>query len=38
VSYGLFSRAGFTDELQTVADERPDLYLYGLEELAALFE
>jgi AAA+ ATPase superfamily predicted ATPase len=38
VSYALFSRAGFTDELQTVADEHPEVYLYGLTELAALFE
>jgi len=38
VSYVLFSRAGFTKEVQVVADERPDVYLYGLEELAALFE
>jgi hypothetical protein len=38
VSYVLFSRAGFTKEVQVVADERPDVYLYGLDELAALFE
>lgn len=38
VNYVLFSRAGFTDELQAVADERPDVSLYGLDELAALFE
>ena len=38
VRYALFSRAGFTDELQTVAYERPEVYLYGLTELAALFD
>jgi len=38
VDYALFSRAGFTDELQAVADERPDLSLYGLDDLVGLFE
>ncbi|WP_050033759.1 ATP-binding protein [Halorubrum halophilum] len=38
VRYVLFSRAGFTDELQSIADERPDLSLYGLDDLAGLFE
>ncbi len=38
VSYVLFSRAGFTDELRTVADGRSDVSLYGLDELAGLFD
>lgn len=38
VNYVIFSRAGFTDELQAVADERPDLSLYGLDDLGGLFE
>ena len=38
VGYALFSRAGFTDGLRAVATERSDVALYGLEELAALFD
>lgn len=38
VRYALFSRVGFTDELRTVVDERPDASLYGVPELATLFE
>ncbi|NGM71438.1 ATP-binding protein [Natronolimnobius sp. AArcel1] len=37
IAYTLFSRSGFTDELETLATERPDLYLYTPEELAAVF-
>lgn len=37
VSYALFSRSGFTDELERLTDDRPDLYLYTPEELAAIF-
>ena len=37
VIYVLFSRSGFTNELRAVADERPDTYLYGLDELTDLF-
>jgi len=38
VRYALFSRTGFTDELRTVVDERSDASLYGIPELATLFE
>ncbi|RAW44735.1 ATP-binding protein [Halorubrum sp. 48-1-W] len=38
VRYVLFSRAGFTDELRAVVDERSDASLYGISELATLFE
>jgi len=38
VRYALFSRSGFTDELRAVVDERSDASLYGLSELATLFE
>ena len=37
VEYALFSRSGFTDELETLASERTDLHLYTPEELAAVF-
>ncbi|MFC6614884.1 ATP-binding protein [Halopenitus salinus] len=38
VHYAVFSRAGFTDELRTVVDERSDASLYGIAELATLFD
>ncbi|TKX61860.1 ATP-binding protein [Halorubrum sp. GN12_10-3_MGM] len=38
VRYALFSRGGFTDELQAVVDDRSDASLYGISELATLFE
>ena len=38
VQYVLFSRSGFTDELQEVASGRSDLYLYTPGDLAAVFE
>ena len=38
VQHVLFSRSGFTDELRAVVDERSDASLYGLSELATLFE
>ncbi|GAB7020333.1 DUF234 domain-containing protein [Halostagnicola bangensis] len=37
VEYALFSRSGFTDELETLANERPDPHLYSPGELAAVF-
>ncbi|TYT60973.1 ATP-binding protein [Natrialba swarupiae] len=37
VEYALFSRSGFTDELETLVSERSDLYLYTPEELATIF-
>ncbi|AZQ14262.1 ATP-binding protein [Halorubrum sp. PV6] len=38
VRYALFSRAGFTDELRAVVDDRSDAWLYGIPELATLFD
>lgn len=38
VSYVLFSRAGFTDELRGVVADRSDSSLYGLDELTDLFK
>jgi len=38
VQYVVFSRAGFTDELRTVVDGRSDASLYGIPELATLFD
>lgn len=38
VEYALFSRKGFTEELESEAEEREDLKLYGLERLEKIFE
>jgi AAA+ ATPase superfamily predicted ATPase len=38
VQYVVFSRAGFTDELRAIVDERSDASLYGISELATLFD
>ena len=38
VQYAVFSRAGFTDELRSVVDDRSDVSLYGIPELASLFD
>ncbi|MDB2283415.1 ATP-binding protein [Halorubrum ezzemoulense] len=38
VQYVVFSRAGFTDELRAIVDDRSDASLYGISELATLFE
>ncbi len=37
VVYALFSRAGFTDELATLADERADVFLYTPRDLEEAF-
>jgi AAA+ ATPase superfamily predicted ATPase len=38
VQYVVFSRAGFTDEVRAIVDERSDASLYGISELATLFD
>ena len=38
VRYAVFSRAGFTDELRTLVDERSDASLYGIRELTSFFD
>ena len=38
VQYVVFSRAGFTDGLRAIVDERSDASLYGISELATLFD
>jgi len=38
VSYALFSRSGFTDDLRAVVADRSDTSLYGLDELTDLFD
>ncbi|MFC7227978.1 ATP-binding protein [Salinirubellus salinus] len=38
VTYALFSKAGFTDDLAALADERDDLLLYDVEDVAAAFD
>jgi len=38
IEYALFSRSGFTDELETLGDERTDVHLFSLDELAAIFD
>lgn len=38
VEYVLFSRKGFSSELENEAEEREDLKLYGLERLETIFE
>ena len=38
VQYVLFSRSGFTAELRRLADDRADLFLYSLSDLAEIFE
>jgi hypothetical protein len=38
VTYALFSKAGFTEELVTIGDERDDLLLYDVDDVAAMFD
>ncbi|EMA56895.1 hypothetical protein C468_17094 [Halorubrum kocurii JCM 14978] len=38
VSYALFSRSGFTEDLRAVVADRSDSHLYGLDELSDLFD
>jgi len=38
VSYAIFSRSGFTEDLRAIVADRSDSYLYGLDELTDLFE
>lgn len=38
VAYALFSRSGFTDELETLGQMRDDVHLCSLHDLAAIFE
>lgn len=38
VEYGLFSKSGFMEELEQVAESRPDLTLYSLEDINSVLK